>query len=120
MAAKSKRRSSRSSRRAPRRRHGDVRRTMDAGEIDARATESLQRAKLRARNEGDLTSAILSAAYYAKKLGQTMHVYQGNSFMHAVWRVSFKPGEYLNSINNTGPRMLSVTPDLTVSWHDLR
>jgi len=93
---------------------------MDEGSVDARATESLRRAKLRARNHGDLTSAILSAAYYAKKLGKTMYVYPGNSFMHAVWRVSFKPSEYLNVINNTGSKVLSVTPDRTVSWHNVR
>jgi hypothetical protein len=33
---------------------------------------------------------------------------------------SFKPGEYLNPINNTGEKVVSVTPDLTVAYHSVR
>jgi|GEM_PF-6857706 len=119
MAAKRRsRRSSRLSR--PRRRYGDTRRALGPARTDESATASLQRAKLRARSKGDLSSAVVSAGYYAKKLGQTMFAYEGNSFgWYGVWRVSQKPSEYLNPINNTGRRVVSVTPDLIVAWHDV-
>lgn len=120
MAKKRSKQKSRSSRRSLRRRHGDARRVMGPGRIDEAATASLARAKLRARNQGDLSSAVLSAGYYAKKLKTTMFVYAGNSFMHTVWRVSQKPSEYLDPINNMGDRVASVTPDLVVAWHDVR
>jgi hypothetical protein len=48
-----------------------------------------------------------------------MFVYVGNSFMSQVHRVSDQSGQYLNPINNTGDRMVSVSPDLEVKWHDL-
>lgn len=90
------------------------------GRVDQSATASLARMTLKARNNGSLQEATLSAGFYAKKLSQTAFVYSGNSFGHQVWRVSVKPGEYLNPINNTGEKVLSVTPDLVVSWHDIK
>ncbi len=75
--------------------------------------------KLKARYSGDFGGAIVAAGYYAKKLNETMYVYEGNSYMNRVFRVSSKKSEYLNSINNTGDRVISVTPGLTVSYHDL-
>ena len=90
------------------------------GRIDQNATAGLQRMRLVAKNQGDIESAVTSAGFYAKKLHQTMYVYPGNSFGHMVWRASYKPGEYLNPINNTGEKMISVTPDLVVSWHELQ
>jgi hypothetical protein len=93
---------------------------MGPGRVDQLGTESLRRiAKLRAKNHGDLSSAVISAGYYARKLGKTMYAYVGSSFMTQIWRVSYKPSEYLDAINNTGFRMVSVTPDLIVAWHDL-
>jgi hypothetical protein len=93
---------------------------MGPGQIDRAGTDSLRRqAKLRARNQGDLASAVISAGHYARKLDKTMYVYVGTSYMTVVWRVSFKPGDYLDPINNTGDRMVSVTPDLTVFWHQI-
>ncbi len=74
-------------------------------------TRALKSSKLTARNRGEFGSAVLSAGYYAKKLGKTMYIYSGNSFMHRVWRVSDKTSEYLNAINNTGTQVISVTPD---------
>lgn len=91
--------------------------TMSEGEVDAKATIALSRAKLRARSAGDLNGAVLQAGYYAKRRGETMFVYQGNSFMHAVYRVASRPSEYLDPINNTGDTVLSVTPALVVSRH---
>jgi hypothetical protein len=93
---------------------------MGPGQIDRAGTDSLRRqAKLRARNHGDLASAVISAGHYACKLNKTMYVYVGTSYMTVVWRVSFKPGDYLDSINNTGDRIVSVTPDPIVSWHQI-
>ncbi len=83
-------------------------------------TASLARMTLKARSNGSLQESVVSAGFYAKKMNQTMFVYQGTSFMHLVWRVSSKPGEYLDPINNTGEKMLSVTPDLSVAWHDIK
>lgn len=88
--------------------------------IDQSATKSLQSAKLKARNQGDLQSAVLSAGHYAQKQDKTMHVYSGNSFGHAVWRVSYKPSEYLDPINNTGSKVVMVLPDLTIHIHDVQ
>ena len=89
-----------------------------AGVRDEKATATLRTVKLVAKNRGDLVSAVISAGFYAKKLGETMHVYSGNSYGHLVWRASFKAADYLNPINNTGTRMVSVTPDLVVAWHE--
>lgn len=93
---------------------------MGPGRTDARATEALRKAPLKAKNDGrSLNSAALSAGFYAKKTNKTMYVYEGNSFMHTVFRVSDKESEVLDPINNTGNRVLSVTPDLEVSWHNV-
>ncbi len=89
-------------------------------EVDAIATKSLRKMELKAKNRGDTSSAILSAGYYARKLDRTMYGYAGNSYGSAVWRVSDKPSEYLNPINNTGRYVFSVTPDLTVARHEVR
>lgn len=93
---------------------------MGPGRVDVQGTASLRKATLRAKNDGSLNSAALSAGFYAKKLRKPMYVYEGNSFMHSIFRVSDKENEYLNPINNTGDRILSVTPDLEVSWHDVK
>ena len=89
------------------------------GRIDQRATESLRKVKLKARSRGDLNGALMQAGYYAQKQKQPMFVYMGNSFGSGIWRASYKPGEYLNPINNTGKKILQVTPDLTVLVHDV-
>jgi len=89
------------------------------GKLDQAATQSLGRVKIKAKNHGDLSSAAVSGAYYAKKLKQSMFVYSGNSYGHAVWRVSYKPGEYLSPINNTGSVVLEVTPQLEVWRHEV-
>jgi len=89
------------------------------GVIDEKGSASLPKIKLAARNRGDIESALISAGYYAKKLGKTMFVYAGNSYGVGVWRVSDKPGEYLDSISNTGSRVASVTPELTMMWHTI-
>lgn len=94
--------------------------TMGPGEIDRSATKSLSNMKLRSGNNGSLQDAVVSAGFFAKKLGRTCYVYSGNSFGHSVWRVSVKSGEYLDPINNTGPKMLSVTENGIVSWHELK
>ncbi len=88
-------------------------------EVDLIATKSLRGLDLKARNRGDVSSAMLSAGYYARKLGHAMFGYSGNSYGSAVWRVSDKPSEYLNPINNTGKYVFSVTPDLTVARHEV-
>jgi hypothetical protein len=88
--------------------------------VDTSATSGLRRMKkFPARNRGDLDSAVKSAAYYAQKLGEKMFVYAGTSYGSYAWRVSSKKSEYLNFINNSGEKMLSVTPDLEVSWMDI-
>jgi hypothetical protein len=84
---------------------------------EERASEALPKMKLMAKSRGDLQSATLSAAYYAKKLNQTMYIYAGTSYGSGVWRVSYKPSEYLNGINNSGSVVYTVTPELTVSRH---
>lgn len=75
--------------------------------------------KLAAKNDGSLVSAIESAGHYAKRLGKPMFVYAGNSYGHALWRVSDKPGEYLNRINNTGVMVYSIDSDRTISRYDV-
>lgn len=93
---------------------------LDSGTINQNFTDQLRRmSKLAAKNRGDLGTAIPSAGYYAKKTGNTMYVYIGNSYGHIIYRVSNKPGEYLDPINNTGDEIFSVTPDLTVSKHSV-
>lgn len=89
------------------------------GKVDQAATGSLAKVKLYAKNRGDLDSAVISAAYYARKLQQTMYVYGGTSYGYGIWRVSQKPAEYLSPINNTGPFVLSVTPELVLSKHEV-
>lgn len=80
-------------------------------------TAILRRSKLRAGRGAlrDLTTAIVSAGYYAQKIGKDMVVYEGNSYMHRVYRVSYEPRDYLDPINNTGLRVFVVSPDLTLT-----
>ena len=78
--------------------------------------------KFRARSTGSLGSAIESAAYYARKFQRDFFCYPGSSYGHFVWHVSYKPSEYLNGINNaasTGDSVLSVSPDMTVTVHEV-
>lgn len=90
------------------------------GRAEARATTTLQKMKkLPARNRGDLQGAMVSAGYHAKKQNKTMFLYCGTSYMHIVWRVSAKPSEYLDPINNTGGIVYSVSPTLEVQAHDV-
>lgn len=94
--------------------------TLGPPRVDQSATNSLRSIRLRARNQGDFQSAVISAGYYARKQGKPMYVYAGNSFGYAVWRVSYKPSEYLDPINNTGVKVVSVLPDLTVRFQDVK
>ena len=87
--------------------------------VDPSLSIQLSDMKLKARYSGDLSGAIVAAGYYAKKLNATIYVYEGNSYMNRVFRVSSKKSEYLSPINNTGDRAISVTPGLTVSYHDI-
>jgi len=88
--------------------------------VDTANTDRLRMyKKLAAKNDGSLVSAIESAGYYARRLGKPMFVYAGNSYGHALWRVSYKPGEYLNRINNTGATVYSVDSELTILRHDV-
>ena len=91
---------------------------MKGGKVDRKATESLRKMKLRAKNSGDLSSAIVSAGYYAKKHGDLVYVYPGNSYGHAVWRATLKESDALNPINNTGRAMYTVDPELTVMFYE--
>lgn len=93
--------------------------TLSPGVVDQQNTKALSTMRLKARNDGRLPSAVESAGFYAKKLSKTMYVYLGNSYMSAVWRVSYKPGEYLDPISNMGEKLYSVTPELVVSMHTI-
>jgi hypothetical protein len=94
--------------------------TIDQGTIDEHNTAELRHMKrLRARTSGDLSLSVESAGHHAQKSGKTAFVYLGNSYGHAVWRVSFKRGDYLNSINNTGNTVYSVDSDLTLRRHNV-
>lgn len=96
-------------------------RRLGAASIDNAATHGLQAMKLRARYApGDISGAIVSAAYYARKTGHTMFVYQGNSYMHLVYRVSDKASDFLCSIGSTSTRVISVTSNREVRWHDVK
>ncbi len=106
--------------------HRTAVRTVMAGRLrlgpgveDPKNTEILQKIELRARSQGDFQSAVISAGYYAKKSKKTMYGFLGNSYMHAVWLVTYKPSDYLNPINNMGDRVFSVTPDLVFSFHNV-
>jgi len=98
----------------------EARLQLGASKVDKKGSESLRGMKLRAKNDGSMEGAIVSAAHYAKMQNRTMYAYSGNSFGHAVWRVTYKPGEYLDPINNTGSKVVSVDPDLTMKWADVR
>jgi hypothetical protein len=82
-----------------------------------RALRSMKR--LSAKNHGDLNETIVSAGYYARKWGETMFAYHGNSYGHVVWRVSCDAADYLCGINNTGAVVYSVSPTLEVVRHDV-
>jgi hypothetical protein len=93
--------------------------TISTGKEIPQFTQALGKLKLKARSQGDFEGALLQAGYYAKKQNKLMFVYQGNSFMHSVWRVALKPSDYLNPINNTGSKVYSVSPDLTVMAYEV-
>jgi hypothetical protein len=86
--------------------------------IDEKATnflrDNIKSAKLRYQ-PGNFTAAMLAAGRVAKRDNKVAMVYKGNSYMHIVYRVTFKPSEANNRINNTGGVVYSVTPDLEVT-----
>ncbi len=84
-----------------------------------KVSEQLQNLKLYARSNGSKQDAMISAAWYAKKYNKQYAIYPGNSFGSAVWRVSDKPNDYLNPVNNDGNVIYLVNPDLTVFQCDL-
>jgi hypothetical protein len=95
--------------------------SLGPGRLDTSASASLKRAQLRARyTPGDMAGAVVSAGFYAQKRKKTMFVYEGNSYMHLVYRVADNPSEYLNAINNTGDKVIEITPELDVIFHDVK
>jgi len=102
---------------------------LDSGEIDHEKTNLAKKIKkFPARSNGSLNDSLLSACYYATKKGyleennpkmSKMYVYPGNSYMHMVWRVTWKESEALNRINNTGLGLFTVTPDLTITYYTI-
>jgi hypothetical protein len=93
---------------------------LGTGKPEPKATAYLQRLKkIPAKNRGDEQSAVTCAAYNAQKHGTTWFAYIGNSFGHIVWRVAYKPTDYLDPINNTGSIVRSVSPDLEVMTYEV-
>jgi hypothetical protein len=88
--------------------------------VDNLATESLKKVTLKAKNTGTLSSAVISAAFYAKKYNTDMYVYPGSSYMVRLFRVSNKESDYLDPINNQAKKLMVVSPDLTVKSFDLK
>lgn len=82
-------------------------------EVITETSAALRGVRLRARERGDLESAIISAGYYAKKGATTMFVYESNS-EERKWRVSCKSFEYLGNSHNCGNFVFEVTRDLLV------
>lgn len=64
-------------------------------------------------------SALRQAASLAPQLKKSVFVYQGNSYMHVVYNVSYRPGDYLSPINNTGGSVIEVTPSLQAFKYDV-
>jgi hypothetical protein len=85
--------------------------------FDQTNTTALGRSRLRAMRGTDFESAIVSAGNFAKKQNATCYVYRGNSFGHTVFRFTNKKSDALSPINNTGPYVWEVTPDLQVTRH---
>ena len=96
-----------------------ARRVLGVPREHAEQTAALRAMKLKAKNHGDFHSALVSAGYYAKTAGMIMYAYPGNSYGHAVWRVTEKSSNACNRVNNAAGRCVSVTPDLTVNYHDV-
>ncbi len=95
---------------------------ISSGSIDKKKTEWLRGSKLSASNKGDIASSLISAGFHARKMNKDMFIYvntKGSTGGTAMlWTVSWKPGDYLNPINNSGADgsvMYSVSPDLVVS-----
>jgi hypothetical protein len=99
---------------------------LDSGTIDHEKTNIAKKIKkFTARTNGNLNDSLMSACFYATKKGyldgnnHEMYVYQGNSYMQSVWRVTWKKSEALNPINNTGLGLYTVTPDLTITYYTI-
>jgi hypothetical protein len=89
------------------------------GKIEKDISEKLKTIKLFARNDGTLNSAVISAAYYAKKNNKPLYIYSGNSFGHAVWRATYKESDANSPINNTGIIVYTISPDLTLMKYEI-
>ena len=89
-------------------------------EVDKKATASLRKIHLKAKNRGDLHSAVISAGYYAKKWDRKMYAYLGDSYGHSIWRVTYRESDYLDPINNSGRRLISVSHDLVVTTYEIK
>jgi hypothetical protein len=95
------------------------RRVLGVPREHAEQTAALRSMKLKAKDEGDFHTALVSAGYYAKKQNQMMYAFKGNSYGHEVWRVVAKSSDACNRVNNSAGRVVSVSPDLTVAYHDV-
>ena len=81
-------------------------------------SKALKAVKLRARYDGDLDGAIISAGYHAKKNRGNMYVYLGNSYGNRIYQRTYKFSDANSRINNSGSFIITVTPELDVYQQD--
>ena len=88
------------------------------GPQEEKASETLKRMKkFRKRLDGSLNTAVEVAAGLAKQMKRDMFVWQGNSYMHAVWNVADNEAKALGPLENIGQFVFKVTPELDMSKH---
>lgn len=66
-----------------------------------------------------MQGALRQAAWFAQQLKKSVFVFQGNSYMHKTFNVSYNSSDYLSPINNTGGAVAEVTPELQVFKYDV-
>ena len=92
---------------------------IDNGTVDHGLTEKARKVKLFARTNGSFNDSMISGCFYAKKMNKKMFVYSGNSYGHAIWRVTYKESDALGPVNNTGLGLYTIAPDLTITYHTI-
>lgn len=96
------------------------RRSVGGGVVDEDATAKLRQVKkLKARGDGTLNGAVLSAAWHAKKHGHSFYAYPRVTYMVLSWQVGYAenipsrvemPGKF---------NVYSVDEELTVRKHEV-
>jgi hypothetical protein len=81
--------------------------------------ETLNVKKLKLKNDGTLNGAIYSALSNSLKYNKSCYIFEGNSYGHKIYQITFKKNDACDSINNMTNIVIEITPDKKYIIHTL-